>query len=840
MKKLSSIAKLRAVFILAVIVIFINAAVSYSHTTRLIGNQQDVTHSHEVITQLGTTLSVFKDAETLAIKYLVTENKDYLEAYFATRKQMQTDINSLKLLTIDKPKQQQIFLLEQKINNRLGLLQEEMTINQSQPLAAVKNLIVSHHSQESIQDIQQLIQQLEDIEKKLLQKRVSQLRTSFHNAIATFTIAVLGDIALVTLLYFLLERYIKQRSSTELALRQSENRLRAMIDAEPECIKLIGQNGNLLEINTAGVKMLEVESADILLGKSVYPTIAPEYRSDYIDLHHQVCQGKKASLQFEMISFKGTRRWMETRAVPLRSALDGTFLHLAVTRDITIRKQQEHQIREQAALLDVATDAILVQDIQTRFYFGIKALNVFMVFCVVRFGKNASQLLYKDSNFEPQDAYSQVLHQGEWHGELHQLTKDGREIITESRWTLVKDEKGLPKSILTVNTEITQKKLIEAQLLRSQRLESIGTLAGGIAHDLNNVLTPILMSVQLLQMKTKDEQHSQILRTLENNAKRGANLVKQVLSFARGIEGKRTLVEIKQLIYEIQQIITETFPKSIVCQINISENLWQVWGDITQLHQVLMNLVVNARDAMLSGGTIKISAENFLIDKDYSQINIDARIGSYIVLTVADSGIGMSSDIQERIFEPFFTTKELGKGTGLGLSTAIGIIKNHNGFINVDSEVNKGTQFQVYLPASNNREVANIIVDTEPIAGNGELILVVDDEIAIREITKSSLESYNYRVMTAADGVEALAIYAQHKKEISLVILDIMMPTMDGLIAIRTLQKINPEVKIIAMSGLVSNHKIAEATGMGVQGFLAKPCTAKELLRKISIVKTSC
>jgi two-component system, cell cycle sensor histidine kinase and response regulator CckA len=392
-----------------------------------------------------------------------------------------------------------------------------------------------------------------------------------------------------------------------------------------------------------------------------------------------------------------------------------------------------------------------------------------------------------------ENALAIAITKGEWQGELHQLTKDGREIIVESRWTLVRDDKGEPKSILTVNTEITQKKQLEAQLLRSQRLESIGTLAGGIAHDLNNVLAPILMSVQVLQMKLREEQHQQVLKTLENNVKRGANLVKQVLSFARGIEGKRTIVQVKQVIFEIEQIITETFPKSITCEINIAENLWYVSGDTTQLHQVLMNLVVNARDAMPEGGILTICAENITIDQHYARMNIDAQIGSYIVINVADTGIGMPKEVEERIFEPFFTTKELGKGTGLGLSTALGIIKNHGGFVNVYSEVNKGTQFKVYLPAAVINETQWQIPEPEPCPGGGELILVVDDEAAIREITKSSLESYNYRVLTAGDGVEAVSIYAEQVQEISVVLLDMMMPAMDGAIAIHRLQKINPD-----------------------------------------------
>jgi len=498
------------------------------------------------------------------------------------------------------------------------------------------------------------------------------------------------------------------------------------------------------------------------------------------------------------------------------------------------RKRAEEIIRAQAALLDVATDAIFVGNLDNQILFwnkGAERLYGWKAIDALR--KNASELLYKEKQPQLQDVQKILAEKGEWQGELHQVTKDGKEIIIQSRWTLVRDEEEKPKSILFVNTDITQKKQLEAQFLRAQRLESIGTLASGIAHDLNNILAPILMIGQLLETQLHDQHSKRLLPILVTNAKRGANLVKQVLSFARGLEGKSTILQVKHLILEIQQIAKETFPKSIEICTDIPQYLSTVSGDATQLHQVFMNLCVNARDAMPDGGTLSISAENLFIDENYTRMNLEAQVGPYIVVTVADTGTGIPPEILDRIFEPFFTTKQLGKGTGLGLSTAIGIIKSHGGFVNLYSEVGRGTQFKVYLPAVEVMETLET-QDLELPPGHGELILVVDDEVAIREIIKTSLETYNYKTLIASDGIEAVALYAEYREEISIVLMDMMMPDMDGPTTIRTLQKINPHVKIIAISGLASSDKLTAAREAGVKTFLSKPYTMKELLKTIN------
>ncbi len=501
------------------------------------------------------------------------------------------------------------------------------------------------------------------------------------------------------------------------------------------------------------------------------------------------------------------------------------------------RKRSEQKIREQAALLDIATDAILVQDLQGKILFWNKGAENLYGYCATEaIGSFVSKLGdTEDFAREQELAKAVLLSSGAWQGELEQVSKDNNKVVVESRWTLVRDRTGQPTSILVVNTDISQKKQLEAQFLRAQRLESVGTLASGIAHDLNNVLTPILMSVQLLKIKFPEPQHQPLLKMLESNVKRGAALIKQVLSFARGVEGKKVTLQVRHLILEIEQIVRETFPKSIKFSSDIEPNLWTVSGDATQLHQVLMNLVVNALDAMPNGGTLKTSAKNIYIDDNYAKLHIDAHGGAYITIAIADTGTGIAPETLARIFEPFFTTKSIGAGTGLGLSTVLGIVKSHGGFIQVDSEVEQGTEFQIYLPAIQSIATQENSDSDLPL-GQGELILVVDDESAIREVTKVSLEIYNYKAITAGDGQEAVALYTKHQAEIRVVLTDMMMPVMDGPTTIRTLQQINPNVKVIAVSGLSSSDKLAAAASSGVTNFLSKPFSVKELLQTLSSV----
>ena len=500
------------------------------------------------------------------------------------------------------------------------------------------------------------------------------------------------------------------------------------------------------------------------------------------------------------------------------------------------RQQVDARLREQAALLDKAQDAIIVRTLDHHIaYWNKSAERLYGWTAHEAVGSSIASLLYK----EP-DAFlhatDQVITKGEWVGELHQIDKQGRTLIVECRWNLVRDDDGTPRSILAINTDISEKKNLEHQFLRAQRMESIGTLAGGIAHDLNNVLAPVIMAVDLLKLTETAPHKLNLLNNISTSARRGADMVGQVLSFARGMDGRRVDIQLRHLIDDIEKIIQDTFPKNIRVTTRSCADLWVLAGDPTQLHQVMLNLCVNARDALPDGGHLTLTADNHHFDKTSSALPLDARPGPYIVLQVEDTGRGIPAAIIDKIFDPFFTTKEIGKGTGLGLSTTLAIVKGHGGHIQVSSEPDSGTRFRVFLPAqSASFAPANLRPGTRsPLPrGGGELVLVIDDEIAICQVTRQMLEAFGYRVLIASDGAVGAELYAAHRADIAVVLMDMMMPVMDGPATIQALLKIDSSVRIIAASGITANATLARSAGPCVRDFLAKPYSAETLLKSL-------
>jgi PAS domain S-box-containing protein len=513
-----------------------------------------------------------------------------------------------------------------------------------------------------------------------------------------------------------------------------------------------------------------------------------------------------------------------------------------IGRDVSERKLAEENKRHSDELFRLIAenigDMIAVLDLEGRRIYNSPSYRSILGDPKSLKGTNAFQEIHPDDAARVKQVFQETVKTGIGQRIEYRFQRtDGSESTIDSKGSVIRDAEGVISQVIVVSRDVTEEKRLAAHFLRAQRMESIGTLAGGIAHDLNNVLAPIMMAIEVLRDKISDPAGQQILMMIETSAKRGADIVRQVLAFGRGVKGERILVQLKHVVKEVVKIAGGTLPKSIRIRTDIPADLWTVLADPTQMHQVLLNMLVNARDAMPGGGTLTIAAENVALDDNCSRTHFEAKPGPYACIVITDTGTGIPEDIRGKIFEPFFTTKEIGMGTGLGLSTTLAIVRSHGGFINLESELGEGTTFRIYIPAtgvaSGEAAADEAVVLPE---GNGELILVIDDEAAIREITKETLQAYGYKAMTASDGAEGVALVAMNKKRIKVVITDIMMPVMDGTATIRAIKRILPDVKIIAASGWSAKGEITTPVDPNVQAFLTKPYTAEKLLKTLAAV----
>jgi PAS domain S-box-containing protein len=503
-----------------------------------------------------------------------------------------------------------------------------------------------------------------------------------------------------------------------------------------------------------------------------------------------------------------------------------------IIQDVTERKRTEEHIREQAALLDVSGDAILLEDPdRTITYWNRGAEATYGWTADEAVGRKYPELLFRPDSSETESAWKDLLEKGVFAGERRHVTKDNRDIVVQVRASLMRDNAGRIKQALVVATDITEAKRLEGQYLRAQRLENLGSLASGIAHDLNNVLTPIMMAVDLLRPMARHPDDKETIRLLADSAQRGADIVRQLLLFGRGSEIARKALSVTDVLDEVRRMIRETFPRNLEFSLQAPKDLWRVVGDRTQIYQVFLNLCVNARDAMQHGGQLTVTAENVRVGEDFARENHGARPGPHVVVQVADTGIGIEPEIMDRIFDPFFTTKPEGQGSGLGLATVLGIVRNHGGFVNVESRKGLGSEFRVFIPADDTaRNTEAIVASLDSLRGKGELVLLVEDEESLRQVQERSLKEQGYRTILAANGAEAVALFAQRAEHIQLIVTDVMMPVMDGLQVIHAIRRLRKEIPILAVSGLHSYRAEIQKLEDPNIHFLSKPFMADQLL----------
>jgi two-component system, cell cycle sensor histidine kinase and response regulator CckA len=630
---------------------------------------------------------------------------------------------------------------------------------------------------------------------------------------------------------------VTERHNAEIARREVEERLSSMMSAISDGIVIVDEDWLFLYINPRAESIFQAPAAQ-LLGLGMWD-VFPEGRGTEFAIGFRRALAEKVTVVVRDY-FEPFKIWLEATAYPLAQGLAIYFRDVSEQESGRLQLALgERQLHSHAALLDVARDAMIVLGLdQLVVYWNKSAEHLYEWTAAEALGSSVQDLISVNQD-DLDAAMNATVLEGAWEGEIEQRSKSGRRILADCSWTLVLDAEGNPESIFAVNSDITERRKVEEGYLRTQRIESLGTLAGGVAHDLNNVLTPILMAVQMLERTETDGFKIEMLKTMEGSVKRGAEMVRQVLSFARGVEGRRIEVDLFRSISESIGIVRDALPSNITVTRSVEEQLWHTVGDPTQILQVLINLVNNAKDAMPDGGQISIVARNVVLKDRYSSVTHLANPGKYVCIEVEDNGSGMPAEVLAKIFEPFFTTKEQGKGTGLGLASTIAIIRSHGGFVQAYSEPGNGSRFLVHLPAAvGNGENIDSEIDEHTFVrlprGNGELVLVVDDEAAIRQITRQTLEAFGYTTAMASNGAEALDYIESVEGAIDLVLTDMMMPVMDGPTTIREILRTYPSIPIIAASGLAANVGVAKAPENGVIGFLSKPFTTSELLHAVS------
>ena len=620
-------------------------------------------------------------------------------------------------------------------------------------------------------------------------------------------------------------REITERKEAETRLIASELRYRRLFETAKDGILILdASTGMVVDVNPYLIERLGF-SREQFLGKKIWELgffrdivgnrdkFAELQRNEYVryeDKPLETADGRRIDVEFVSNVYR----------------VDGEEVIQCNVRDITARKTAERQLREQNEILSNAHEGVVIVNLadEVTLWNGAAA-EMFGWTAAEALGRSPENLLGIEDREVVTSARTAADHAGFWNGEIRGHTRYGRKLVVYCRTTLVRDEAGAPRARLSFLADITEKKQLEESFLRVQRLEAIGTLSGGIAHDLNNILAPVLMVGSLLRERMSDPRDRELMDMIESSAQRATAIIRQLLTFSRGIEGKRVSVQVRHLLKEIAGIIRETFPRNIALEDFAAPDLWPVVADATQLHQVLLNLCVNARDAMPDGGTLKIAATNVQLSKHDTRSGTAPLDGPHVALEVTDTGNGIPRELLTRIFEPFFTTKPLGTGTGLGLSTVLGIVRSHGGLVTAHSEPGLGATFKVYLPAvpsGDPNEAAGVAAAAAP-GGHGETVLVVDDDAPIVAAVQLGLKRRGYRVLTADDGPAAIAIFTERRREVRVVVTDVMMPKMNGLKLARALREIDPSVRVIASSGLDPAAVPAELAAGFIAEFLNKP-----------------
>ncbi len=632
---------------------------------------------------------------------------------------------------------------------------------------------------------------------------------------------------------------VTERKQLERELRESKKFLQTVIDTEPECVKLVAADGALIMMNPAGLAMIQADSLEQVKGKSIYTIVLPEYRDAFKRLTEEVFEGKSGNLTFEMAGIKGRRLWLNSHAVPLRNEKDDIIALLGITRDVTEQKKAEGALLREKEFSDMVIDRLPgmfyicdEQGVLIRWNHNVQEVTGYS-------GEELSRMNVRGFFLEDRDLVmskmQEVFDTGGASVEARLYTKSGLSIpflLTGFRM-IVNDKRYLAG----VGIDISERKRLEDQLRQSQKMESIGTLAGGISHDFNNILTAIIGYGSLLQMKMSDDDPLRhYVEQILASANRAANLTQELLAYSRKQILNMQPVNLNNSVRKVERLLERLIGEDVELKSILTDQEVTIMADAGQIEQVLMNLVTNARDAMLDGGYVYIETQLAGLDEESAKARDLRKPGTYALITVTDSGMGMDQKTKGRIFEPFFTTKEVGRGTGLGLAMVYGIIRQHNGCIEVESEVGRGTTIKIYLPVVETTKEETQPAVSPPIESGTETILVAEDDETVRGLVTSMLMQSGYTVIQAENGEDAVNKFMANRSRIKLLLLDVIMPKKNGKEVYEKIRIFEPAIKALFLSGYTA--AIIHKKGLLEKdvNFLLKPVAMNDLLRKVRAI----
>lgn len=810
--------------------------VTYVNTMRIRASEQRVEDSYAIREAVHELLSSMKDAETGERGYLLTGEAAYLGPYHVGVQRAEERFAELELLVVNSPETEaNVQSMRDAFEQQQSHFAMAIDLRKSQAAGRVSDevleLVKSGRGKAAMDAARNAATKILDEQGDLLKEHEANTRILASVSQSTITAGHL--IALALILSAGIAAYVdrQKRDQAEVALVREQDELAAVIDSAFEGILTFADDLVVRFINPAAARMYGLGRQEVV-GRSILERVPVEQREQ---MRHRMlelnAEGKTEREFTNRLMLRGNGSCFPTEGTVVRVRSGEELFTTVKFRDMSEAVANQARQREFAAILEQINEAVLVCEldgqVRTCNDYAEKLLGITQDKAI---GKYAYELLSVDRS-EWLQQRERLLSSGLAVRDRPWTSPTGGQLILEERRSLIRDEEGQPAGKLVLLIDVTDQRREEAKERRSQRLESVGTLAGGVAHDLNNVLTPILMSAKLLKRGSKNAER--LLDTIVLSAERGAKMIKKLLAFAGGENAGRHPVDLREVVLEAEDILSHTLPKTIDLQIKVPSRLPKIMADATELSQVVMNLAINARDAMPEGGRLEIEVNHFDGTTADAKHRGTLRAQSHVLLTVADNGEGIPLEIVDRVFDPFFTTKAQGKGTGLGLATVLGIVRSCGGDINVFSEPGMGTTFSIYLPVATEPLVSPQSKNAIALAlGKGETILLVDDEPLIIDTARETLESNGYRVLSAPGGAEALTLWNAHKAEIDLVVLDMMMPGMDGIETKKALRNLNAHVKIVASSGLRRPESEGDKLS-DVEGFLPKPYSDEQLLHAV-------